>query len=1007
MDIKIKIEEILREIREIEKYIREIKKKSQITKNELEDINNRVFDLYTELNYLQRNYRSTEPISGLKNSFQKQQKDIENTEKKGQEKNKDRTPQNQAGQKIFEDKKKDNPKFKDRFRENIRALTLSKVYQTAKIFKTLLTPARLLILVTVLITFWIAFMGVSIYHGKFGDLPDEQILKNIDQKLATEIYTWDGQLMGRYYFENRNNIHFEHIPDNLIYALIATEDVRFFEHKGIDTRSIFRVIFRTFLQSDKSSGGGSTLTQQLAKNLYPRRRDSHMATMGSKIREMIIAQRLESLYSKQQLLQMYLNTVPFGEFTFGIKNASLLYFNMLPSELSLDQACTLIGMLKGTTYYNPHKNPERAKQRRDVVLSQMERYGYLDTDKAKELMNKPLKTDYNPIGQNNGVAPYLREYLRPILKKWCESHTKPNGETYNLYTDGLKVYTTIDSQLQECAEEAVNKHMPVLQEVLDRQVSIEEIQNYQSIVRDILSGIPAYKGESFWDRESSIYRKKTMEIFTWDGPKMMNMSPVDSVLYYLTILNTGFIAMDTHNNRILAWVGGIDHRFFKYDHVISRRQTGSTFKPFVYANALKNGSDPCDYYSNDSIVFEDFNNWSPFNANRKYGGVYSLQEALVNSINTISVQVMMESGINSTIQLAKDMGIRSDFPKVPSLSLGTVTASVKEMAEAYAGFAKKGKTGVGNVLLRIENSDGKVLENFTFNNNSRQVLDEEISEQVTMMLQEVVKRGTARSLSRNYNFAGNVAGKTGTTQDQADGWFVGYTPNLVFACWVGAEFPIVHFKDISHGQGAATALPIAGYFLNSLYEKNPESKYFGNFNYYLIDKSNYDCRGYIEEENEEQVEGKIHYLRKSPGLTGYWFGTSDFEEIKEEVMLRKINKDWGSEHQGHHDWAIAWKGAIEAPYTGKVKFLAESSGKIILKIDDTLILSGRGENSGTLTMEKGRKYPVLITHAQSREGAYLRLYWQWPGQKKTIIPGKVLFHNKRDQRAVRKEVKGY
>jgi membrane peptidoglycan carboxypeptidase len=307
------------------------------------------------------------------------------------------------------------------------------------------------------------------------------------------------------------------------------------------------------------------------------------------------------------------------------------------------------------------------------------------------------------------------------------------------------------------------------------------------------------------------------------------------------------------------------------------------------------------------------------------------------------------------------------------------------------------------MLLRIENSDGRVLETFRSENNPRQVVDEKIAEQITMMLQDVVKRGTARSLPRNFNFSGDVAGKTGTTQDHADGWFVGYTPNLVFASWVGAEYPAVHFNNILYGQGAATALPVAGYFLNGMYNKNPRAKYFGKFAYTRIDTSQYACPDYIDEAEKEKIDQKIHYLRKTPGLGGHWFGTSGFDELKEKVILKDMDKDWGSDRGGHEDWGIAWKGAIKAPYSGRVRFQAESSGRVVLKIKGKVILAGKGKSSGAISMKKGRKYPITLSHAQSGEGAHLRVYWKWPGQNKTIIPGKVLFHHKQDFKSVRKK----
>ena len=1002
MDLNHKIDKILQEIREIKRYTLDFRNTGSISKSEMDNLKKRVRDLYSELKHVQRNYPFSDSYPDENIPFQHQETGKKKTAAADQQKL--GAQQKKRTEKPLEDKKETRIRVKDPTAGKIKTLPIPKPHQLKKNLKTYLASTRVWLVVILLLGGLVVFTGYNTLNGKYGDLPDEQTLKNIKQALATEIYTRDGQLMGRYYFENRNSIHFEHIPAEIIHALLATEDVRFFEHHGIDTRSIFRVLFRTILLGDESSGGGSTLTQQLAKNLYPRRGDSHLALIGTKIREMIIAWRLENLYSKERLLQMYLNTVPFGEFTFGIKNASQLYFNKLPSELSLEQACTLIGMLKGTSYYNPHKNPERAKKRRDVVLSQMTKYDYLSQDTARKLMEKPLGVDYNPIGHNHGLAPYLREYLRPRLKEWCKSNTKPNGESYNLYTDGLKVYTTIDGKLQESAEKAVSKHMPGLQKIFDRQFNIDNNQRYQSVVREILSGIPAYKDESVWNRESSIYEEKSMEIFTWDSLKTVKMSPIDSVKHYLSMLNAGFMAMDPHNSHILAWVGGIDHRFFKYDHVTSKRQVGSTFKPFVYANALQNGAEPCHYYPNDSIVYEEYDRWTPNNADREYGGIYSLRDALVNSVNTISVQVLMKAGIDSTIQLAKNMGINSEFPKVPSLGLGTVSASVREMAEAYTGFVNDGRPLKGKLLLRIENSDGEVLETFGSQNKSRQVMDERIAEQITMMLQDVVKRGTARSLQRNFHFSGDVAGKTGTTQDQADGWFVGYTPNLVFASWVGAEYPAVHFNNLTYGQGAATALPIAGYFLNDLYYDDPGSKYFGKFRYHRIDTSEYACRGHIDEEDIDELEEKIHYLRRTPGLAGCWFGTSDFDETKDDkLILRDMDKDWGSDHEGHEDWAIAWRGAIEAPYSGRIRFQTESSGRVRLKIDGRRILSGRGRSSGSIFMKKGRKYPITLTHAQSDEGAHLRVYWKWDGQNKTIIPGDVLFHNEQDFRLAREE----
>ena len=707
--------------------------------------------------------------------------------------------------------------------------------------------SRLVLLVVILVLLSGAYVGYRIYRRAYGALPATQTLEKIQHAQATEVYSRYGTLMGRYYLENRNSIRFDQIPPHIIQALVATEDARFYKHHGIDTRSLFRVLFKTVLLGDEGSGGGSTITQQLAKNLYPRTGKGHLALIGTKIREMIIAWRLEKIYPKEQLIQMYLNTVPFGENTYGIKNASQLYFSSLPGELAPEQGATLVGMLKGTSLYNPHKNPEQARQRRNVVLSQMARYEFLQPEEAEKLQQTPLNTQYNPIDHNNGLAPYLREHLRPRLERWCKEHKKANGEPYNLYTDGLKVYTTIDADLQRYAREAVEKHLPWLQKQLDREQGNNHSSQRQALAARILRRIPAYRDVQLDDPDSPVHQKKNREIFTWEGPKKVKISPMDSVMHHISMLQTGFLAMDPQNGNVLAWVGGIDHRFFKYDHVTSKRQVGSTFKPIVYANALKQGIEPCDYYPNDSIVYEEYSDWSPANADRKYGGLYSVEGALVHSVNTVSVQLLMEGGIDSTIHLAGQLGLVGRFPRVPSLALGTMNASVLNMAEAYSAFANKGTPSSTRLLYKIEEQDGRVLETFDDTSEERRVLNRRICEQLTMMLQGVVKRGTAQSLKRNFRFQGDIAGKTGTTQNQADGWFIGYNPNLVLAGWVGADYPSIHFNNLSYGQGAATALPIAGHFLHQLQAEHPGTSYLSHFQYSSIDTASYNCSDRREE----------------------------------------------------------------------------------------------------------------------------------------------------------------
>lgn len=690
------------------------------------------------------------------------------------------------------------------------------------------------------------YIGLNIRNEKFGKFPPKEELKNIENAQATEIFTSDGKLMGRYYFVNRNNLEFEQIPGHIVHALIATEDARFFDHSGIDYRSLFRVFFKTILIGDRSAGGGSTLSQQLAKNLYPRKGEGMLAILGAKVREMILANKLENLFDKNKILQLYLNTVPFGQNTYGLKNASQLYFNKLPEELSINQAATLIGMLKATSTYNPHKYPEKSLHRRNIVISQLAKNEYITENERDSLFDLPLKTDYTPIGHNKGIAPYLREFLRPELEKWCSEHQKPNGEHYNLYTDGLKIYTTIHSELQRNARNAVEKHLPKLQEQLNKEYKeLRTQKDIEKLAEKILLKNTRYTKKDLYAPNTGIHRKRPMEVFTWDGPKTIKMSPLDSIKHYLKFLQAGFTAINPKNGNVLAWVGGIDHRYFKYDHVTSKRQMGSVFKPIVYLKALQKGIEPCDYFENDSIVYEEFDNWTPANADRQYGGVYSMQGALVNSVNTVTVQLLMEAGIQPTKQLATKLGLRDALPDEPSIALGTANSSVDNLAGVYTTFANKGLPVSSRKILRIENNEGETLQEFQFQEPSERIVSQKHAEQMIMMLENVIERGTAKSMN-NFSIRGDLAGKTGTTQNHSDGWFMGFTPNLVTATWVGAEYPQIHFKNIKQGQGAATALPITGYFLQELSKSNLAEKYTGSFEYSSIDTSSYNCEDYRE-----------------------------------------------------------------------------------------------------------------------------------------------------------------
>ena len=664
-----------------------------------------------------------------------------------------------------------------------------------------------------------------VYFQALGPLPGYPELQAIQNHNASEVYSEDGALLGKYYVENRINADFDEISPNIINALIATEDARFFEHGGVDARAAARVLFKSVLLMDESSGGGSTLSQQLAKNLYPRREYWMLSMVVNKIREMLIARRLEKVYHKEELLRLYLNTVSFGENIFGIKVAAQRFFNKAPQELQVEEAAVLVGMLKATTYYSPVRHPDRARARRDVVLRQMERYGYLEPGLRDSLVALPLGVEYHKEGHNQGLATYFREHLRLELEEILEDYTKPDGAAYNLYTDGLKIYTSIDARLQSYAEEAVQEQMAKVQanfykdwrkgtpwgspRVLQR--AVEKTERYRWLQR---------QGKSEAEIEAIFDEPLKMTVFSWDGgEEAREMSPLDSVKHYLTMLNAGFLAMDPSTGLVKAWVGGIDHKYFQYDHVLSRRQVGSTFKPIVYAAALQAGMLPCEYTPNQKVTYARYDNWAPGNADGEYGGVYSMEGALSNSVNTVTVELLMRTGLDTVRRLGQAMGINPYIPEAPSIALGTVEASLYDMLRVYGTFANRGRRPELHYLDRIETASGEVLVDFDRPNPRRfpKVLEQQKADMMVKMLESVVDSGTARRLRYNFGLYNDLAGKTGTTQNQSDGWFIGFNPKLVAGAWVGASLPQVHFRSLYRGQGSSTALPIYGAFMRKVY----------------------------------------------------------------------------------------------------------------------------------------------------------------------------------------------
>lgn len=723
-----------------------------------------------------------------------------------------------------------------------------------------------------------------VYFGAFGKIYSEDELKNIQNYLASEVYAEDKKILGKFYWENRSTTDYKQIPPFMIQALIATEDARFYEHNGVDTKGLLRVFFKTLLLQDKKSGGGSTIGQQLSKNLFKRKNYGLLTMPVNKMKEAIHAVRFNSVYSQNEILALYLNTVSVGEDTYGIKNAAMRFFSKPIDSLKIEEGAVLIGMLKSPTGYNPRLHPVNALTRRNIVLRNMADQKYLTARAADSLKKIPLVLHYKNAGMYGDVAPYFLVQIEELANKILDKIKKPDGEKYNLYTDGLKIYTPLNYQLQIHAVDAMKKNMENLQDIFNRYWKRSNPWGRNSnVISTAVKNSKRYKALVDAHAKDEQIKKifatpVDMEVFDWKGERKVKLSPLDSIKYYMRFLHTGFLAMDPVSGEIKTWVGGTDYSYFQYDHVTSKRQVGSTFKPIVYATAVEQGLSPCEYIENEQHVYEQFGGWSPKNSNGTYGGKYSVKGALANSVNVVSVEVLIRAGIDNIIRNARKMGIHSNIPRVPSIALGVADISLLEMVNAYCCFANGGKSVTPVFITKIVDSKGKVLYRAKAN-PAKRVFSNQTAYYMTEMLKAVINEGTASRMRGTYGVGGEIAGKTGTTQSQADGWFIGYTPHLVAGSWVGAESPSIHFNSTLLGQGAAVALPAWAYFMKQARTDKTCNKYTGGRFYFgdnLIGMP--ACEAFIEDTVFDKIKD--------------WFGNltadkSNDEKLKEEKEEKK------------------------------------------------------------------------------------------------------------------------
>ena len=726
---------------------------------------------------------------------------------------------------------------------------------------------------------FIVLVFLSASWGFLGVLPTFEELENQENNLATEVISSDGKTLGKYAAENRTPIKYKDLPENIVEALVATEDERFYEHSGIDFRGTARAVLKP------GSGGASTITQQLARMLFTGRKSRNkVKRVLQKVKEWVVATKLERQYTKKEIIAMYLNKYDFLNQAVGVRSAARIYFGKEPKELLLQESAMLVGMLKNSSLYNPLRRAEKVKQRRNVVLKQMHRNEFISLQEKDSLQQLDLGLDIHKEGHSDGIATYFRSHLQKIMRKWVQENPKPNGEQYNIFRDGLKLYVTIDSRMQQYAEEAIQEHMSNLQSYFFKEQENNETAPFYDLEKTDIDRIieRAKKNSDRYKRLQTIGKSKKeintifntktkMRVFSWKGPIDTIMSPNDSIKYYKHFLRSGLLSIEPQTGHIKAWVGGIDNKYFKYDAVAQqKRQVGSTFKPFVYATAINQLKlSPCDEFPNTPYTIPKGKygipeEWSPRNSSDKYGGMMTLKQGLAGSVNTMSARLIDMVSPKNVARLAMSSGLESTIRANPSIALGAVDLSLLEMVGAYATFANKGLRVSPMILTRIEDKNGTVLQEFT--PETKEVLSEESAYVVLDLLKGVTQSGSGVRLrlpwekpkyvtGYPYEFTNPIAGKTGTTQNQSDGWFIGIVPNLATGVWTGGEDRSTHFEGIAKGQGATMSLPSWALFMKKCYADQTLNISLEDFEQPENLTINIDCgKNSKVEEDEEIIE---------------------------------------------------------------------------------------------------------------------------------------------------------